>query len=262
MGPGCTIQAPLLFFMDTVQITPSSLDLPHEWRGEVLLDKLRDAAKEWSSPRVACTGLSIEVLPAKPFRSATEDGINLVVVRTAEWCHNAVCDRTGVFPWQAMGMTTSYSPKGPPGTASEADIEINGRFIRFTDMPRVQRSFAESEGNDASLHAVLVHEIGHLLGFPDACGAHGQKCAEPLKHATVMHAADQLTELTPTDQAALCARFPQSKAAEPVTANAAATNPLPKSAPEEKESSFEFLIVLAALALALGVIALARRRAR
>ncbi len=146
-------------------LTPSSRGLPEglspgQWRQLV-----KDAAGVWSHPKIACTSVRLEVSEPKLLSLAAQDGTNLVVFRNRTWCHNERCGRLDSFPLQAAAMTTVY-PEGARGAAVvEGDIEVNGVSASYEEVPSVG-----SRAHAVSLKSVLIHEIGHILGLPDACG--------------------------------------------------------------------------------------------
>lgn len=108
-----------------------------------------------------------------------------------------------------MGMTTTY-PDGARGTAvREADVELNAKVFDFT-VSGVDRTRAEGTSRSVPLEAVLVHELGHVLGLGDVCiDAHalGPKVAQdcpPEQRERVMFAPALLGQPTARDIAELC----------------------------------------------------------
>jgi hypothetical protein len=125
------------------------------------------------------------VAPAADKRWATEDGVNLVVLRRDEWCHNERCGTRTTFPTAALGMTTSY-PEGASGLAvSEADVELNalGMQMIADGAPGLVKKtpvLSTTGGTTISLETVLVHELGHVLGLKDACNAGHRVSGRPI----------------------------------------------------------------------------------
>lgn len=178
-------------------ITPSTSDIPEGLTAGSLRDKLAEAAALWSFPQIPCTSLRIQVGQSKPLRRAAQDGTNAIVFRRSRWCHNERCGHTSTFPPGAAAMTMTYPSPPKPGHVLEADVELNGV------------GFSWGEGNiskpQAPLGAVLLHEVGHMLGFPDTCA---DECSGD-EALSVMKSGSTNIELTAWDVARVCAVFPK-----------------------------------------------------
>jgi hypothetical protein len=177
--------------------------------------ELNLAAQAWSYPNISCTSVSIVVAQPAWRRIASEDGINLVVFRERAWCHNERCSHTTVFPSSAVAMTTVYPEGAGADQVREADIEINARWFAAAN-PRLK---------DSDLRAILVHELGHVLGLKDACGLdHGGAAVDPGcsddERASVMFAPNHLERPTERDIRLVCALHPRSKQDEQASSNA------------------------------------------
>jgi hypothetical protein len=227
----------------TVVLTPSTHDLPPGWSGEDLRKTVQAAAARWSYPQVPC---ALKVTVAEPTSAwrATQDGTNLIVYRSQTWCHNERCGPESTFPLRVTGMTTSY-PTGAAGRAVvEGDVELNGVTFAPT---------ATAGKWTAPLESVLVHELGHVVGLPDACLVDHRASGRPViggcgpeESTRAMFPTGLHDALAAGDVAALCALYP----------------------PEGGSSQRSFMptaaiatAVVAALALAL-VMVRRRRRAR
>jgi hypothetical protein len=178
-----------------VVLVPSTAELPPGVSAEDFHRVLADAGRKWSYPAVSCTRLRIDVAPLAYQRRAVEDGRNIVVFRASSWCHNERCGKESTFPFAAGAMTSVYPEAAGPGKVTEGDVELNAvhfswRQIGKSPPPR------DGHSREAVLDAVLLHEIGHLLGFRDNAGSPG-----------IMHASAR-TELDPEDIAAVCRAFP------------------------------------------------------
>ncbi len=205
--------------MKTVALTPSTHDLPPGWSAGQFRDVVQRAADKWSFPNVPC-GVKVTVAEASPVWRATEDGANLIVFRGRTWCHNERCGSQSTFPLRATGMTTTH-PRGAIGRAVvEADVEINGTAFTYSGSgvsvpePTVGKW-------TAPLDSVLVHEIGHVLGLPDACGTGRRPSGRPITsdcgpddRLRVMFPIGLRDSLGPKDVAELCLLYPpEGKAA-------------------------------------------------
>ncbi len=130
-----------------------------------------------------------------PRRFVAEDGVNLIIFRAESWCHNERCGGAGTFPLRAAAMTTTF-PKGARGVdVREADVEINavnGAWL------------ARDDPSQPNLGSVLLHEIGHILGFPDL-----PPLPPDVPLDTVMRQGSMAEGLTEVDVKAICTRFPR-----------------------------------------------------
>jgi hypothetical protein len=179
-----------------VVLTPSALLPPGSpVTAERLRAALEKAGRAWSYPQVPCTSVKVSTAAASPQRLAQEDGVNLIVLRWRNWCHNDRCGATRTYPLRAAGMTTVY-PRGATGAnVREGDIELNAVSTRWLS----------SETHDGpSLDSVLLHEVGHILGFSDL-GAlpHGAPLDSVMREGAVAQG------LTHSDVRTLCQRYPR-----------------------------------------------------
>lgn len=198
-----------------ITLTPSSTALVPGWSAESYRRALEAAAESWSFPAIECTSVKLVVGPARPIWRVREDGLNLVAFRRGDWCHNERCGPTSTFPTRAMAMTTAY-PEGASGSrVREGDIEINAVSFRFSQGERG----GDGPGSwTVPLQAVLVHEIGHVLGLEDVCHAgHGRFTAKggecsAAEREQAMYAPALLMRPTALDARALCALRPREEA--------------------------------------------------
>ncbi len=160
---------------------------------------------------MACTSVNLSVGAIVNARLAHQDGLNLVVFRPGPWCHNERCGHTTTFPLRAAAMTTTYPARATPTLVQEADIELNAANFAWTETDDQRRP-------RAPLDAVLVHELGHVLGFEDVClGDDGRRTADcsDEERASVMNPGSRKTALTAFDVARLCKAYPPAAASEP-----------------------------------------------
>ncbi|MGC4067976.1 MAG: hypothetical protein QM784_25670 [Polyangiaceae bacterium] len=160
--------------MRVIAITPSSSGLGEQLAASEWQRLVRGAAERWNRALEGCCAVKFSVDPPADKRLATEDGVNLLVLRRDEWCHNDRCGTKTTFPMGALGMTTSY-PEGASGIAvSEADVEINALSMAViadeNEGAVMTRPVLSAPGGIAvPFETVLVHELGHVLGLKDAC---------------------------------------------------------------------------------------------
>jgi hypothetical protein len=179
-----------------VVLVPSKIELPPGVSAEDFQRVLADAGRKWSYPAVSCTMLRIDVTPPAYQRRAVQDGQNIVVFRRSSWCHNERCGSESTFPFAAGAMTSVYPETAVPGQVTEGDIELNAVHFSWRQAGK-SPSLSSGRQRQALLDAVLLHEIGHVLGFRDDAGSRG-----------IMHASAR-TELDQEDIAAVCRAFPR-----------------------------------------------------
>lgn len=202
--------------MKTVAITPSSQNLPHGLSRWDWVEVVASAARKWSYPTVQCTSAQLVVGSLRDWRTVGDDDVNLVVFREHVWCKNERCGREGQFSSRAMAMTQTY-PDGARGDRIRgADIELNSVNFLFqqSEPPTDQAtSLSTSDKPIVKLEAVVLHELGHVLGLEDKCAAAfgkypGATCSSDDTNS-VMFAPAQHLELAASDVAALCALYPR-----------------------------------------------------
>jgi len=194
-----------------VTLVPSSLDLPDNLRAEQFREALLTASQRWSYPEVACTSVAIEVAETAARRRTERDGRSLFVFRSRRWCHNEQCGPGRTFPRLAAAMTTVYDTPSSTGGPGESDVELNTSAFDWS-----HGTSLTSAQPVAPLIPVLVHEIGHILGFQDTCGTrHGVRPdpgCPPNELESVMLSGSNREQLSAWDVARLCSRFPKSEA--------------------------------------------------
>ncbi len=162
-----------------------------------------------------CTSLRIEVTPLVGAEVAARDATNLIVFRNEHWCHNESCEAGSEFPSLAAAMTTTYPAAARGRDVLEADIEINavGYSFALGTAPHATLQVG-TESQVVPLQAILLHEIGHLIGLEDSCAQHSVSgvlrvvgCASD-EQDSVMFSQATHTELTGRDAERVCELFP------------------------------------------------------
>ena len=94
-------------------------------------------------------------------------------------------------------------------SVAEADVELNAVAFDWSSTPASNVNARPV----VPLVPLLIHEIGHILGFEDTCGSrhdahHSTQCSRD-ELASVMLSGSGREQLTAWDVERLCARFPR-----------------------------------------------------
>lgn len=123
-----------------------------------LLRATQQSAQRWAE----ATGLDIGVRAERRAAShVSEDGSSSVVLRTRRWCPDDPALPCHDPSRHALTQLYTRPAAGDPSAAEilEADIEINAVHFDWRALP------------PGSLDAVLLHELGHVLGLEHTCNA-------------------------------------------------------------------------------------------
>ena len=186
------------------------------------------SATTWNGALAGCRAPRLRVLAA-PHRSLLplRDGCSTVLVRRNKWCSDSVRDQDDCYDKDRAAFTSLY-PNDPDGSryadVREADIEVNG--VNYAWSPE------GAKPGTSSLHAIVVHELGHVLGLDHPCEVSPQRagakprCGSSKWRASIMYPlpleVGRIPVLEPahTEREALCAFY-----ARPRTASERAVGP-------------------------------------
>jgi len=189
-------------------LTPGALDLPDGLSQAEWENTLGVAAQRWNVP---CSPFVVSVTAPAPRWRVGKDGTNLIAFRKDIWCKNKSCGHTTTYPLRAMGMTTVVSEPAQNHNKGEADVEINAVAFSFNVDGKTPNQENATQIARVSLVAVVMHEIGHVLGLKDFCSRGHTTTGHPktdpcsgAKRRSVMFAGALAEQVSPEDIAALC----------------------------------------------------------
>jgi hypothetical protein len=189
-------------------LTPSALDLPDGLSQAEWENTLAVAAQRWNVP---CSPFVVSVAKPAPRWKVGNDGTNLIVFRKDVWCNNKTCGHTTTYPLRAMGMTSVVSEPAQDLSEGEADVEINAVAFSFNVDGKTANQENATQIARVSLLAVVMHEIGHVLGLKDFCSRGHTIVGNPIidpcsnaKRQSVMFGGALAEQVSPEDIAVLC----------------------------------------------------------
>jgi hypothetical protein len=161
--------------------------LEHGTEGDSRLQSaLHAAARAWNRALARrCKAPRIAIADTVAGTMSTDgNGRNDVILHQRRWCPSP---RQELECYEAeLHGFTRILPRVAPGSpadgeALEADVHLNGTDFRWSHV-------AEEPGT-LSLSAILVHELGHVLGLDHPCGpgAGDLRCAGPTRSRAVMN---------------------------------------------------------------------------
>lgn len=219
----------LRFRQPTLELSLRTRELPAGWTREALRETLARAAARWSKPAIPCTSFQIRVRDqgADDAPGPLRDGVHSVSVYTRAFCSGGARTRSGCYDPRMAAVTTVHFGDVSADTVELAEVDIEVNAVSF----RYPRGHAPLGAGALDLESVLVHELGHALGFDDSCrpGSAGRVLRDHLGHTvpecraappaalrSVMFPAAQLPNqparkkraLSPDDRAGVCALYP------------------------------------------------------
>jgi hypothetical protein len=148
-----------------------------------------------------------------------DDLVNAVLLHEKRWCPPASVQHEDCHPADLTGRTHLYPRLAPhaadDGELAGADIEINGVGQPWAGVSPTPEA-------ELRLEAILVHELGHVLGLDHPCGTNLawsragkdlKPCGTPAMQDQVMHpswaATIRGTDMAPSkaEVAAVCAVY-------------------------------------------------------
>jgi hypothetical protein len=140
----------------------------------VLQSVLLEGARTWNDRLEGCGVPRLRVAAARDAVSALKrDGRSSVVVRQGSWCPDGARDTADCHAPDRAAVTHLY-PNDTGARHSElreADVEINAVYFRWT---------RDGDASSKSLRALVMHELGHVLGLDHPCegggGSGGPAC--------------------------------------------------------------------------------------
>lgn len=216
----------------TVSLQWSPADLPVGMPRDEFRTALKIASRAWSGEAVQCTSMQVTVTErVQPLFGGTRDGVNSVVFHRKRFRKRGI-DRPGYCYDPRIAAMTTLHFDASGSRIEEADIELNA--VKF-DFSASQTGETRARRYRVELVQVLLHELGHVLGFGHVCtrghnrrsrgGKQVPDCAEiPARNRrSIMMpfwddiagpssvAASRISRLGATDRRRLCAAYPLPK---------------------------------------------------
>lgn len=189
-----------------------------------LVRALTSAAKRWNRALGQCSAprlLVNQAVASEP--QIRDDRINAVLLHEKRWCPPGSVQHEDCHPADLSGRTHLYprlAQNAPDdGVLSGADVEING-------VGKPWGGGSPSPEAELQLEAILLHELGHVLGLDHPCGPNLawsragkplKPCDTPAMQDQVMHpswkATSQPSDMAPSkaEVATICAAYSRSQ---------------------------------------------------
>ena len=155
---------PFQWMQSCVHVTgyPNQNDFP-DMTPDQVATAATAAADAWSAVENACTFLSIEVsLSSAPAPQAVADNRSSLIFRHNDWCSPTDTPWTCSYDQAALAITSVFVQRSS-GRIQEADIEVNDKYFKWTDLD------TDPDKTKQDLQNALTHEMGHLIGLDHTC---------------------------------------------------------------------------------------------
>lgn len=139
---------------------------------ELLTRELREASAIWNRALTETKAPRFRIEVDNRHRAVDRVGRNgqsVVIFQTARRCTGDIPNDVDCYERERSAITHVYPEDD--GTVDEADIELNGVDVAWS---------VNADGRESlRLRAVLVHELGHVLGLEHSCDAPRDASALP-----------------------------------------------------------------------------------
>jgi hypothetical protein len=184
---------------------------------------------------------------------ALQDGVSAVLLRTDAWCPPGARDEEeGCYDHARQAITHLYVGADKT-TIVEADVEVNG--------VKPQWLLSTGEVSAEALQALLVHELGHVLGLDHSCGLRmtlGPSAADDLNSCSGPDARGSVMYPDPLEKGREYTLAPSADALSQLEAKYGGT----KSGGGVSLGAILGLVLVLVVGLALACLAAFRRRAK